>query len=132
MPISPTISTSFRKNSVRLIFSARHIPYLRGVFGEEIKQYHTVPPVDFLFRYREALATRALDPRWSFLLLHIRMPHLPFIYDLENETYGHLPRDHPLGYWGNLVALDKFIGNLRARFEAGRHIGGYDSRSVLR
>ena len=101
-----------------VIGTLRHIPYLRGVFGEEIKQYHPVPPVDFLFRYREALATRALDPRWSFLFLHIRMPHLPFIYDLENETYGHLPRDHPLGYWGNLVALDKFIGNLRARFEA--------------
>ena len=88
--------------------------------------------MDFLFHYREALATRALDPRWLFLLLRIRMPHLPFIYDLENETYGHLPRDNPLGYWGNLVALNKFIGNLRARFEAGRHMVRYDSRSVLR
>lgn len=96
----------------------RHIPYLRGAFGEEIKQYHPVPPVDFLFRYREALATRALDPRWSFLFLHIRMLHIPFIYDLENETYGHLLWDHPLGYWGGLVASDKFIGDLRARFEA--------------
>ena len=101
-----------------VIGTLRHIPYLRGAFGEEIKQYHPVPPVDFLFRYREALATRALDPRWSFLFLHIRMLHIPFIYDLENETYGHLLWDHPLGYWGGLVASDKFIGDLRARFEA--------------
>ncbi len=46
------------------------------------------------------------------------MLHIPFIYDLENETYGHLLWDHPLGYWGGLVASDKFIGDLRARFEA--------------
>ena len=91
---------------------AAHMAYLRGVFGEEIKQYHPyVLPVisGFFFSaivrpWRHALNT--LDPRWSFLFLHIRM--LPskneactFIYDLENETWASAEVGSSTGYWGN-------------------------------
>lgn len=63
------------------------------------------------------------DPRLSFVLAHLPVPHLPAIYDRHTRSYS------PSGsYYDNLALADSVLGRLRRAMEAA---GVWDSTTVV-
>lgn len=97
--------------------SISHIPFVKELIDGPTKRLHSQPSVNVVFNMRDTIERKVLDARWTFVFMHVRLPHDPYIYDLRRGEYGIVDSDDATAYWGNLVALDKFIGHLRATFE---------------
>lgn len=111
-----------------IIGTLRHLPYVGSLIEGDATQYHPEPLINFAFKFRETVIEKVLDPRWSFVFMHQRMPHDPFIYDIKNKKYAVMPESDPLAYWGNLVALDRIIGEMRKRLEQA---GLWDEMTIV-
>lgn len=56
------------------------------------------------------------DKNYSFSLLHLPMPHDPYLYDSEKDQFTlHSPR--ALGYRDNLKLMDKTLGQIKAEMK---------------
>lgn len=69
--------------------------------------------------YRRSLAyarAAATDPRLDLVYLHVPLPHEPFLYDRGSRglTATRFALD---GYFGNLVLVDDFVGEIRRAME---------------
>jgi hypothetical protein len=105
-------------------------PFLRGFFDRiGIKdpdlnvRYHIGSYQRILSRAREVIADREL----SLVLIHLPVPHPPFIYDRHKQQFT-LAADPDDGYLDNLVLADLALGELRRTLEAA---GQWDSVTIL-
>lgn len=93
-------------------------------FGQAItaKQHRRV--------YEEMLSetkTLVKDSRYGFSVIHLPIPHNPFIYDRRTGTFT-LSNSPIKGYVDHLALLDRTIGEIRQTMEAA---GVWDSALVL-
>ena len=65
-----------------------------------------------------------LPVRCSFVMLHLPIPHPPFVFDATTRTYA----DEGGSYWDNLVLADIVLGELR---QALQESGRWDSATVI-
>ncbi|MEX2182036.1 MAG: sulfatase-like hydrolase/transferase [Gemmatimonadaceae bacterium] len=63
----------------------------------------------------------------GLVFLHLILPHTPWIWDEESESYT-VTRFDPDGYYDNLHLMDRVLGELRREMEAA---GKWDGTAVL-
>jgi hypothetical protein len=69
----------------------------------------------------------ATNPDYGFSVIHLPIPHNPFMYDRRTRTFT-LGNSPIKGYIDHLALLDRAIGELRGAME---HAGMWDSTTVL-
>ena len=69
----------------------------------------------------------AVTGRRGLVVLHMILPHTPWIWDEAREAFTYT-RFHPDGYYGNLALMDRQLGDLRRAMEGA---GKWDSTAVL-
>jgi hypothetical protein len=76
-------------------------------------------------RIQQAAEKVVLDPKYSFVLVHWPVPHMPFIYD-RNKGYRWIVSWD--GYFGNMVLADKSFGEIRKGLELN---GLWDASTII-
>ena len=90
-----------------------------GFWTVVLRQVESLHPYDYrrthirrLRRMLDKSVQFASDSSLSLVLLHLSLPHAPFIWDRNTDEF----RDDitsPDGYFGNLALADRFLGRLR-------------------
>ena len=127
-PFDYEYNSAFNRMDDLVLRTISHVPFLKEFVDGPTKQFHSQPSINVIFKMRDVFEKKVLNERWTFVFMHIRLPHDPYIYDLRRGRYGIVDNEDAMAYWGNLVALDKFIGDLRTVFEEA---GIWDDLTVL-
>ena len=69
----------------------------------------------------------AQDPRYGFTIVHLPIPHAPFVFDRRNGQFT--LRNSPIrGYLDHLALLDRTIGQIRRALESS---GVWDKTTIV-
>jgi hypothetical protein len=105
-------------------------PFLRSLFdrvGIRDPDWNTQYHISSYLRLLDHARDVVVNPDLDLVLVHLPVPHPPFIYDRRQRTYT-FAADPQEGYLDNLVLADKTLGEIRARLEAA---GLWNSAAIL-
>jgi hypothetical protein len=77
-----------------------------------IRKSSPIAHFDHMQEITEEAVRIAADKNYSFTLLHLPMPHEPYLYDSQQEKFV-LRSDRQLGYQDNLMLMDKTLGRIQ-------------------
>lgn len=103
------------------------LPGASRIFGTVSKRMHPDPEVDNFLKLRRMVLDAAVDPEVDFLLIHLLLPHPPYFYDRETDSFTANTWDSER-YLDQLELLDRTLGDLRA---AMTDAGLWDSTNLF-
>jgi hypothetical protein len=153
--LTPTLMQRVRRRSENAALVGWTVPYCRTVLGKDLVDCHYWPAGNHLgvredwfstmvhqwstalpcggrlihlvrFRQMMAALAAAADPGLQVVLLHLPVPHDPWIYSGSHDRIG-LTEVGPRGYLANLELADQALRKLRAAIR----VAGLESRTTL-